>query len=808
MELYIHAEACIMEAFESEVIAAFSDVPALRRTSLTKSEFPHKDSSGIQSSSTGFGITIKKTNTVEREEYVTLKVGEEQSEADAYCTNERILEDKDDLFHPKLITYSSKNDDISRAQTLEGPGGLKLVVSVEKAEALESPPPLSVEDSTNEENINEGVESSYDSSEIFWERDLQHDSDNAVEKNSVAGTSFNPLVTTPQVIGALANANDDPYKPKMECPTCGLVLYRHNFSTHFRIHTGELPFACDFCSKRFRTSSSLKVHIRAHTGEKPYVCPSCGYSTITKRNLDRHIENHHVRTGGSKGPATRKSRYRENIEWMDDIPSQMASPFDRNLNENLGRATLAVTSVSGHLMEYVFPPDMKNWHAVPARSLFDAPVYSAVTENMKNIANTLTEESANSDVLVIWTDCDREGESIGAEIAKVCLESNRRLDVYRASIKFDTVLRFSEITPRAIEHAAKHLTRLDQKIVDAVDCRSQLDLRIGIEVEFIWDRVRLFDQDIVQVCFLRVSHSIRNVFAVYCTILRYYMTIAWMHALEKLRLFLVNRRPLDTVKFEKLAVRKLKISAKQAMDIAEKLYNKGYISYPRTETNMFTPDMNLTSLVRQLTTSPEWGDFASEVLDHGPNPRNGTKSDEAHPPIHPLKQVLSDSLHGDDRRVYELIVRHFLACVSWDAKGQETRVKMRIGGETFHASGLRIDDLGYLRVYIYDKWNAKTLPTYIEKEELNDYHLRIVDGQTQPPELLNEADLIALMDKYGIGTDATHSEHIEKIKTRMYVGVRDDGRFIPGFLGLALVDGYDAMGTINLFFKSLTICFS
>uniref|UniRef100_A0A0K0CVM9 Zinc finger, C2H2 type n=1 Tax=Angiostrongylus cantonensis TaxID=6313 RepID=A0A0K0CVM9_ANGCA len=125
---------------------------------------------------------------------------------------------------------------------------------------------------------------------------------------SVASTSFNHMTTTPQVIGALANANDDPFKPKMECPTCGLVLYRHNFSTHYRIHTGELPFACDYCSRRFRSSSSLKVHVRAHTGEKPYVCPSCGYSTITKRNLDRHIENHHIRMGGSKGPATRRSR--------------------------------------------------------------------------------------------------------------------------------------------------------------------------------------------------------------------------------------------------------------------------------------------------------------------------------------------------------------------------------------------------------------------------------------------------------------------------------------------------------------------
>lgn len=66
-----------------------------------------------------------------------------------------------------------------------------------------------------------------------------------------------------KVIGALANADDDTFRPKMECPTCGLVLYRHNFSTHYRIHTGEMPFSCHYCLKRFRTTSALKVHIRS-----------------------------------------------------------------------------------------------------------------------------------------------------------------------------------------------------------------------------------------------------------------------------------------------------------------------------------------------------------------------------------------------------------------------------------------------------------------------------------------------------------------------------------------------------------------
>lgn len=68
------------------------------------------------------------------------------------------------------------------------------------------------------------------------------------------------------------------------------------------------------------------------------------------------------------------------------------------------------------------------------------------------------------------------------------------------------------------------------------------------------------------------------------------------------------------------------------------------------------------------------------------------------------------------------------------------------------------------------------------------------EGETSPPKLLSEADLIALMEKHGIGTDATHAEHIETIKARQYAGVQPDGRFLPCSLGMGLVQGYDDMG--------------
>lgn len=81
------------------------------------------------------------------------------------------------------------------------------------------------------------------------------------------------------------------------------------------------------------------------------------------------------------------------------------------------------------------------------------------------------------------------------------------------------------------------------------------------------------------------------------------------------------------------------------MQIAEKLYSQGFISYPRTETNIFPKEMNLQPLVSQQTAgNAPWGPFAQRVLQEGIDPRQGKKSDQAHPPIHPIKYT--DSLRG------------------------------------------------------------------------------------------------------------------------------------------------------------------
>lgn len=75
----------------------------------------------------------------------------------------------------------------------------------------------------------------------------------------------------------------------------------------------------------------------------------------------------------------------------------------------------------------------------------------------------------------------------------------------------------------------------------------------------------------------------------------------------------------------------------------------------------------------------DFTEFALKVLVDGPNPNQGTKSDQAHPPIHPIKYA--SNLTGVEKNIYELIVRHFLACLSKNAEGIETAVEIDLANE-------------------------------------------------------------------------------------------------------------------------------
>jgi len=135
--------------------------------------------------------------------------------------------------------------------------------------------------------------------------------------------------------------------------------------------------------------------------------------------------------------------------------------------------------------------------------------------------------------------------------------------------------------------------------------------------------------------------------------------------------------------------------------------------------------------------------------------------------------VGDSQLRDEEKRVYEFVVRRFLACCSDDAKGELTTVDIVYGPEEFHASGLIVLQRNYLDVYPYDKWeSSQQLPQYTVGETFIPTEAKMTEGKTSPPGYLTEPELIALMDANGIGTDATMAEHISKIKERNYVLTR------------------------------------
>lgn len=521
-----------------------------------------------------------------------------------------------------------------------------------------------------------------------------------------------------------------------------------------------------------------------------------------------------------------RSRRREGLSKFNKIYEFDYHFFGQNVS-------VTMTSVSGHLLGLEFKAPFQKWHSCNPVLLFDAEVEKYCPDNMTQIKRTLEKEARQCQALIIWTDCDREGENIGFEIIDVCKAVKASMQVFRA--------KFSEITPNSIRRACETLNEPDVNVSDAVDVRQELDLRIGASftrfqtlrlqkifpaslanqlisygscqfptLGFVVERFKAIQAFIPETFFkIKVIHEFeedtvefswkRNRLFSHTACLVLYQicmedpmaTVTSVTSKPKSKW---RPLPLDTVELEKLASRKLRINAKETMKIAEKLYTQGFISYPRTETNIFPANLALAPLVEQQTQSPAWGTFAQRVLDQpgGPNPRQGKNSDQAHPPIHPTK--FTNNLQGNEARVYEFIVRHFLACVSQDALGQETVVDIDIAQEKFSASGLMIIARNYLDVYPYDKWSAKVIPVYEQGLQFQPTAIEMVDGQTSPPQLLTEADLISLMEKHGIGTDATHAEHIETIKSRMYVGLTPDQRFLPGELGMGLVEGYNSMG--------------
>ncbi|KAK0711096.1 DNA topoisomerase [Lasiosphaeris hirsuta] len=489
--------------------------------------------------------------------------------------------------------------------------------------------------------------------------------------------------------------------------------------------------------------------------------------------------------------------------------------FDYDFGPPWGACSVTMTSVIGHLTGLDVGPELKNWSYPPPERLFDCPVMVNVPNDKKNIAKNIEEQARRASALFIWTDCDREGEHIGGEIRDAAKRGNHRIEVRRA--------RFSNIERVHILNAARNLVNLDERQIEAVNARIELDLRIGYAFtrfltlnlrnvgpelndlmisygscqfptlgfvvdryfrvknfvpETFWAIKVMYKREKIDVNFHWARHRL---FDRHAAVVLYERCIASRHAkvtkTEEKPTKKWKPLPLTTVELQKMATKFLHLTGQEALAVAEKLYNNGFISYPRTETDRFDKAINLQALVQKQIPSEQWGQFAQGLVNGAFRaPRQGRNDDKAHPPIHPITFASPAVLGQNERKVYEFVVRRFLACCSEDAKGVATDVEIAYGDEVFTAHGVIVLERNYLDVYKYENWTGTAiLPKFTVGERFEPTEALLVDGKTTPPGYLTEADLIALMDANGIGTDATMAEHIEKIQERQYARAVERG---------------------------------
>ncbi len=231
-------------------------------------------------------------------------------------------------------------------------------------------------------------------------------------------------------------------------------------------------------------------------------------------------------------------------------------------------------------------------------------------------------------------------------------------------------------------------------------------------------------------------------------------------------------------------------SPARAMRAAESLYLDGLISYPRTDNTVYPPSLDLRGSLEALAGWQPVATTAARLAKQGKyTPTRGKKRTTDHPPIYPVG-VPRKELSGDQAKVYDLVVRRFIATLLPAAVVESQRVDIRIGQEPFLARGSRVASPGFLEVY--EKFAAKRdrpLPALQPGDVLEVRELRSESKETQPPSRYGQGPLIEKMEELSLGTKATRADIIQHLYDRNYVR---DNPVEPTELGVALITAFDA----------------
>jgi DNA topoisomerase-1 len=470
------------------------------------------------------------------------------------------------------------------------------------------------------------------------------------------------------------------------------------------------------------------------------------------------------------------------------------------------------------------------------------PLY-VIPKDKKKIVKELKDALKDATELILATDEDREGESISWHL----------LQILKPKVPIKRMV-FHEITREAIRDALTHCRDIDNRVVQAQETRRILDRLVGYTLSpLLWKKiawglsagrvqsvaVRLlvrrererrafrqgsywdlkallekgkisFDAKLVTVGSVKVANGSdfdENTGQIIAgrrvLLLNEEQARALLDRIQNKPWTVTNLEerpvtrkpspPFTTSTLQQEANRKLRLGARETMRIAQSLYERGFITYMRTDSVHLSEQAieAARSCVQQL--------YGSEYLS--PQPRKYTTkskgAQEAHEAIRPAGSTFrtpqQTGLDGVDFRLYDLIWKRTVASQMADSRQTHVTVLTQVEDAGFRSSGKRIDFPGFLRAYVEgsDDPNAALedqeviLPALKVGDKPNCQDLEAVGHETQPPARYTEASLVKMLESEGVGRPSTYASIIGTIVDRGYAKLIANA-LIPTFTAFAV----------------------
>lgn len=461
--------------------------------------------------------------------------------------------------------------------------------------------------------------------------------------------------------------------------------------------------------------------------------------------------------------------------------------------------------------------DIKGWKLPSLPYLVWAPIEKLPAE--KEIIRALKNLAKKADSIIIGTDFDREGELIGSDALRQIRMVAPDVPASRA--------RYSAFTKGEIDHAFSHLVDLDQDLADAGESRQYIDLvwgavltryltlarrggfgnvrsagrvqtpTLALVVEKEEERNAFVPED-YWVITGELAHNDSDPFKTTHATARFKdkaaADLAFSHVRDAKEATVteVTKKartqqppaPFNTTSLQAAAASE-GIAPARAMRIAESLYMRGLISYPRVDNTVYPSSLDLRECVKTISAVQVYAPVCKELLAQPKlTATRGKEETTDHPPIYPTAPADPHDLQPAEWKLYNLVARRFLATLMDASVSENTKVGFNIGGEPFTTSGTVLVKPGFRAIYPYGLKKDDQLPALKTGDVCDVRSMKLDAKQTEPPARYSQGRLIQEMERRGLGTKSTRASIIQRLYDVKYL---KNDPVEPSQLGMAVI---------------------